>query len=405
VIDQGSFSAANFLMSILLARWLSETSYGAFTITFSIYIFVSTVQGALILEPMSVYGVKKYEDGIQSYLATQIRYQLQINVIISALLLIVSFFMPVDIRIALIGCAFSLPLTLLFWLFRRACYIRMETHIAAILSFAYAVIVLLGLFVLSKAGLISAFSAFLLLGVASALTSIAGGWILRVSLKAVFSEAEAFFFVGSGFHDNWNFGKWILVSFLSDNVSTLFYPIILGSLLGLERTAGFRSAQNLLLPLQQLQALITLITIPWMSRVKKTKPALSLRTDGWPVIVSYLLVGILYILPIVIFAKPIMNIVYGNSFYTSYSWLIGLLSIPAILYSFNLSLAVLYKAVEFTEPLLLGKVASAITVVITAWIFVSRLGIVGIFISLLLSTIVEGIVLFLCLKQNRAMIY
>jgi O-antigen/teichoic acid export membrane protein len=55
VLDQALFSGANFLVNILLARWLPPEEYGAFAVALSIYYLLLGFHTAVITEPMSNY--------------------------------------------------------------------------------------------------------------------------------------------------------------------------------------------------------------------------------------------------------------------------------------------------------------------------------------------------------------
>ena len=44
VLDQGLISGSNFLLSILLARWLRADQYGAYALSFAIFVLLSFLQ-------------------------------------------------------------------------------------------------------------------------------------------------------------------------------------------------------------------------------------------------------------------------------------------------------------------------------------------------------------------------
>ena len=64
---QGLASGSNFILSILLARWLSPEFYGAYAIAFGIYVLLGLIYGALVLEPMSVLGGAAYRHCLRAY--------------------------------------------------------------------------------------------------------------------------------------------------------------------------------------------------------------------------------------------------------------------------------------------------------------------------------------------------
>src|SRR5688500_3853434 len=56
VIDQGVVSLGTFLVNIILARQLSPHEYGLFALLFSVFFILQTVNGSLVLYPLSVRG-------------------------------------------------------------------------------------------------------------------------------------------------------------------------------------------------------------------------------------------------------------------------------------------------------------------------------------------------------------
>src|ERR1019366_3825617 len=51
LLDQGLISGSNFLIGILLARWLVPEQYGAFSLAFSVFLLLSYVYHSLLSEP------------------------------------------------------------------------------------------------------------------------------------------------------------------------------------------------------------------------------------------------------------------------------------------------------------------------------------------------------------------
>lgn len=65
--DQALFAGANFLVSILLARWLKPAAYGAFSLAYAIFLLLGTVHTGLWTEPMLVYGSGRYRENFPAY--------------------------------------------------------------------------------------------------------------------------------------------------------------------------------------------------------------------------------------------------------------------------------------------------------------------------------------------------
>src|SRR5215208_5610067 len=68
VLDQGLFATSNFILNVLLARWLSPDAYGAFGLTFAIFLLLGSVHSAMLTEPLLVFGSGKYKNRLSEYM-------------------------------------------------------------------------------------------------------------------------------------------------------------------------------------------------------------------------------------------------------------------------------------------------------------------------------------------------
>jgi len=89
-LDQGIVSLSNFILGILLARYLGVEGYGQFALFWLIVLFFSSLQQAFIISPMLTLGSKKNIGIIDNYLITM--FNLQLFVIIIILIFLSVFF-------------------------------------------------------------------------------------------------------------------------------------------------------------------------------------------------------------------------------------------------------------------------------------------------------------------------
>src|SRR4051812_8746383 len=80
IADQGVFAASNFLLNILLARWLAPENYGAFALVFSTYLSLLLMHNALFTTPMLVFGQGKYREHFAAYLGVLLRCHLAVMI-------------------------------------------------------------------------------------------------------------------------------------------------------------------------------------------------------------------------------------------------------------------------------------------------------------------------------------
>src|SRR5579863_8501001 len=88
VLDQALISGSNFVVSILLARWLMPDQYGAYAVAFGIYIMLSLVYQSLVLEPMGVFGGSTYRHNIRGYLRSLVWIHVALSVAICSALIL-----------------------------------------------------------------------------------------------------------------------------------------------------------------------------------------------------------------------------------------------------------------------------------------------------------------------------
>ena len=170
ILDQGLISGSNFLIGILLARWLIPAQYGAFSLAFSVFLLLSYVYQSLLSEPQGVFSGSTYSKCLRGYLKALLSIQLMVTVFGVVLLggsAAVVYFMGKGDGLpgALAGVAIASPCILFFWLLRRAYYMNLAPARAAMGAFIYFVLVTGGLFVIYKKALISPFSAYLLMAI------------------------------------------------------------------------------------------------------------------------------------------------------------------------------------------------------------------------------------------------
>src|SRR3569833_2433801 len=89
IFEQALIAGSNFLLNVLVARWLSAEQYGAYAVASAIYILLISVYQGLILEPMSVLAASYDEDHNRSYLGSLMRVQLWIAGVLAACLTVI----------------------------------------------------------------------------------------------------------------------------------------------------------------------------------------------------------------------------------------------------------------------------------------------------------------------------
>lgn len=396
VIDQGFFSTTNFLINILFGRWLSESDYGAYAIVFTIFLILSTFQSSLIFEPMAVFGPGDFHSNGKTYFKSLVMMQVIITTGISTLLLVSSFFAAPPVKNPLISLAVSITFILLYWFFRQACYIDSRPGIAAITSAIYSAFTLGGLIFCRRFGLTQAATPFLLMAAGSLVASAAAILLLKsrltgdhtVSLRQIFTV-------------HWEYGKWFLASTIPNSISTFIYIPMIGIMIGLTYSGAYRAIQNLVLPLQQIFAVLTLLFLPRLSKLKYAGDEKGVvRTSLFFLIVNTtVLVGFFAVL--IPFRSILVTLLYQNEFYTSYASLVPLWGISLFLAILIQTITNLLRISKLSRYVLYAKMGSASVVLLAGFLFIRWFQLTGALAAILVSMVVEVIILSLLYFQSR----
>ena len=273
IADQGSFALGNFIVSVLLARWLPERSYGAYAVAFAILLAVAVIHSAFVIEPMLVHGGDKYRDSFATYLRTLTVYgHFGITAALSLVLMAtaLAFFLTGASALAwtLVALAAASPFILLRWFLRRALYVQLNPGESLIAGLAYLALLVGGTYALKGLGWLSAPSVFILMGATGLIVSV---WLVRL-LKGNREPAGR---IGPTeiLRDHWGFGRWALgvaaLRWLQVNGFYLVLPVVGG----LREAALLRASMNLVGPFLQIVYALSPLLVASFARQLRNESA------------------------------------------------------------------------------------------------------------------------------------
>ncbi len=266
--DQGLVSGSNFVISIVLARWLTPEQYGGFALVFAVFLLLSMAYQCLLLEPMAIFGAGEYGPRLRGYLKTLIAIHAIISGAIFAVLAAgaelahmrgISGGLPG----ALAGIGVAAPCILLFWLARRACYLDARSGVAAAGAILYCATMMCGLWVVHSFGALSSFSAFLIMGLSGLLAAIVLFVLLRGSIATHEQPAPT---ASAAWRLHWGYGGWALAGAIASWIPAYIYYPLVGGFAGLGAVASLKALMNLAAPVTQLQAAFSMLLIPYATR-------------------------------------------------------------------------------------------------------------------------------------------
>lgn len=389
ILDQGLFSGSNFLVNILLARWLTPEEYGAFAIAFSIYLLFAGISNSLTLEPMMIFGSTYFKEKIDNYLTKVFKSHIGLSLFLGFIFLLVSFFTKNIVRETFISAAISLPFMLMVWFCRRTFYLKFKIDQAAIFSGIYSIVLLAGIIILKQREILYPYSIYFVFIIASLISAIYYK-ISNTAIRLVLLNDIAYQEI---LMSHWNYGKWIVLASIASSISTLLYTPLLGLVSSLNEAAAFKAIQNLTSPFQQLMAASSLLTLPFLSNNAQILTRNNFNKKLAFMVMFFLFFSLSYSSILIIFGRAIINVLYSSEFYTDYYWLIPAFSIVLILMAIIEPLTISCRAFEKPKIVLLSKIVSAITVLILGFVLVPDLKLQGIIICMITSIIFELLVI------------
>jgi O-antigen/teichoic acid export membrane protein len=368
-------------MNILLARWLTLQEYGAFGTAFAVFLLLGTLHTATLTEPMLVFSPGRYKERLPEYLGALVCGHLGLTALGSLTLLLASLGLRLwgatSLSAVLLALALAGPFMLLLWLMRRACYARLEPHLAALGGVWYMTLMLTGAYVLYRFEWLSAASGLGVMGISSLMVSL---WLMaRLRVKRPRLRDNEL--VRDSLEEHWKWGRWsvatVALGWFPGNVFYLLLPLWGG----LEATASFKALMNLLMPMLQANAALSVLLLPILVRAREHS-----RLGAYTrfALIPFVLVPTLYWTLLGLFHKPLVSLLYGG-LYTEHAnllWLVGLVPIATAV---KMVTTQSFRALERPDWLFWAYVFSAV-VAVTIGAGVTYLwGIVGAGVGLLIS--------------------
>ena len=361
IADQGLITTSNFLLALFLAREVSSAEYGAYAVAFEVFLLLGAVYLAFILEPISIFGASTYKGCVPEYVGQLLRVQLWVTLatvilVGGAAAAIYSSHGSRSLASALAGVAIASPTVLLFWIARRAFYIHLAPGTALAGAVLYSASLLIGLAVCYRTHVLSPLSVFMVIGGGALLTSVA----LLAKLKPAFAGTQPSLSEIVGLH--WNYGRWALASAgASWAMSAVFYFAI-SSFHGLSASGEMKALLNLSAPAAQGFTAVSLLSLPYASRMHDTQGAAAIRNLSARLTALYAVGTAVYFAAVFAVGRPLLHLLY-NGKYMNVAGLLPWLGLAMVLRIGATAQALLLRAVQAPFLVFLAYGASTIVAV------------------------------------------
>jgi O-antigen/teichoic acid export membrane protein len=400
IADQGLFAGSNFVISILLARWLTPEQYGSYAVAFSVFVFMLMFHQALLLEPMLVFGSSAYRHCLRGYLKALLLIHLGMSL---AIVLVLGIAAGVAFELgqtnglpgALLGVAFAAPSILMLWIIRRIFYVKLSPAPSAGASLLYCSLIMGGLAMLYRHNYLSPLSSFLLMGVGSLLTSA----VLLTYLGLRLSSSETAPSLLDIWRRHWRYGRWAIGANVMMWVPlNVFYPL-LSSLSGLAAAGELKALMNFASPMYQTSAALSPLMLPHAARVLEKRSHRGASSVLWQQTLLSVSYSVPYWVVLLLFQRPIFRMIYSGR-YTEVVYLMPIIALACVFGSAFFGPANVLRVMEsprlvFAAVSISSCVAVAIGIPITwAW------GVRGAAWSMALSEVLAFVVAVVLLRRK-----
>jgi len=258
--DQGAYSLANFVLTILYASWLPLDTFGRYVVIWTVSLFIETIEVALIVDSLPAI-VSRHGRHNRRRLDTAafwvvVGYSVATSAVLVAAALIIKPWRPVYLG-ALLALALANPFQRLYLFFRRLAYIRDRQDIAAAMAVCYGVVSVAGAFILVRADALSLTSTILMWGIgtfAGVAVAVALGVGRPGALRAI---NVAWLTI-----EIWRTGRWLSGAAVATWISNwAIFPLVAATT-GAGAAGIIRALQNLLTPVVQFNAALHLAVLP-----------------------------------------------------------------------------------------------------------------------------------------------
>jgi O-antigen/teichoic acid export membrane protein len=402
IVDYGLISGSNFLLGVLLARWLAPDEYGAYALAFSIFILVAFLYQALLLEPLSVFSGTAYRDNIRGYLKATVWLHWSLSFVVCFLLGATAVVARVWWHSAASAAAFTgltiaTPFILIHALGRRSFYLKLSPAPAAFGSIFYCVLVTVTVFLVYRWGWLTSFTAYLVMGLAA----LVSGVIMFFQLNAKLEPARGQPRLREAWGKHWEYGKWAFATCVVGWIPNYVYIPLVSSFSGMTAAGELRAVMNFAAPLLQTFAALSMLILPYAARVQSQEGRHAASVLSRKLTLLFVGGGIAYWAVLIPLRHQVFHFVYAGK-YTESSYLVPLFALESMLWSAALGPAILLRAMESPRSLFFANGAASVIAIIFGIPATRYFGLRGVVWSIVLANLLYMIVAFVLASRKLA---
>jgi O-antigen/teichoic acid export membrane protein len=388
IFDQAIFAISNFAINLILIGWISSKDYGIFITLYSLFLLFLTVENALFIEPMLVFGAAEYKADFPGYFGRVLILHVIFQATLATVLILFAFLgnqFNFNFGPQLLILALAQPFMMTMWFVRRASYVNLLPRSSAIAG-VFNLIITLGLLIaFHSMDKLNLMTIYLTIALPNLIVSI----FLILHYKARLEWRRELLNAVWAKHSH--FGKWLVLSgFFSWVPRNIYYSLLLLWMPsnGLDMSASLKTHSLFVEPLVQGFTAIGIMVIPLFANSSSHKVMNQRLRFVW--IAGYLLSAV-YLLGMFILADDVAQFLSIDGF--SMTLLIGFSALPFLTLSVNL-LGAVFRSYQNTFTISAAFVIGVLITITFGFLLTWKLGLSGAVSGILISYLCISIFLF-----------
>jgi O-antigen/teichoic acid export membrane protein len=380
LLDQGFYSAANFILTVALARLLDPQTFGIFaSVQICGFLMIGLFTG-LITDPLTVSITSVFVRQHSSYVRRLSLLQLAAGLLISiasfpVLIILVRDAPPVSFGFLAAATLFTAA-GMGIWYVRRLAYAVQRPALAANVAILYSLSCIVVISTLHFTRLLTVTTAMACVGTLAALCSAFGLTMILRELPPTADTASATLTYGQVAREHWRLGSFLVLTYFFHYISQQTPAIMLSQFHGLEEIGAFRLLTTLLLPV--------LVLLPSVMALQLPKAAAYLHKqqyrEGYRVAflttALCLALAIPFSLVIAVFNEELVHLAFGNT-YDQYAGLLPIMALIPLLNAVTMAPNMVIRAARWRAC---GPVTTSMTVLVAcaaAFTWIPQYGLAG----------------------------
>ena len=389
LLDQAIVSGGNFMLGILLTRFLGLEQYGIYTLLWMVLLVALSLNHAFITQPLLSLGPQ--EKNQASYLNHLLWLQIMFATLacgISFLALLFGEFLGLSIPHG--NILLVLPLVifthLLYDYFRKRYFLQQQFNKALLMDMLLYGIQLIALCFLAFRQMLSVGNCLLVVLVAqTVIVSLGLAQFLKFSI-----ERQGF---KSVFFRHLDYSKWLMGTAILQWFSGNFFLIAGAGILGAVAVGVVRMVQNVLG--------LTHILFLAMENIVPVRAAQQLNQAGVKPMIQYLKSSTTYasmlvgsvLLGLCLFAPFILKILYGAQYMQHSPIVMAFCGIYVFVF-LGYPLRIALRTMEITKPIFIAYVVATIFSLVAAYPMIENWGMSGLLLGFLITQMISLIIYF-----------